>query len=404
MKKILFLGAGPLTLPALKYALDRGHEVLSTDNIPDNPGHRLAHHSFNVSTTDTKAAMQLAKARSVDAVIGYASEVSSLTAAAVAEQLNLPGPGLQGAKRLSLKDQFRKWTANEKLQPIAFQAFAADEGRRAALWAANLDRLVAVKPVDNSGSRGVSLAVGKGVFLPAFDRAAAASRIGRVLVEEMIPRQGPQICGDGFVEDGKLVFAEFGDNDSGPGEGDAGIFLEQYPSSHPPDTLARVRDHLAVIIEKSGFQRGPVNFDAVVQPDGRPHVIEIGIRSGGNLMPDALSLLSGIDLVAAAVDCAADPGFKFPAQPAGVPGRSLLTYVAHSERAGRFKKLHIAGEIRDRLVRMSEHRRPGDPVLPFNSAAGTVAVLLLSFPTREEMLAISGRLKDLCVVELEPEK
>ncbi len=58
-KKILFLGAAPTQIPPLRYALDQGHHVITCDYLPENPGHKLAHESYNVSTTDNTATSAL---------------------------------------------------------------------------------------------------------------------------------------------------------------------------------------------------------------------------------------------------------------------------------------------------------------------------------------------------------
>ncbi len=405
MKRILFLGAGPLTLPAIEHALERGHTVLTTDNLPRNPGHRLAHRAFEVSTTEVDAVHALAVAESVDGVIGFASEVSALTAAVVAERLNLPGPGVEGALRLTHKDRFREWSSGSGIQPLPHAAFDREEMESAARWSESLGRPVVVKPTDNSGSRGVTVDPGTGArFAEAFREAAAYSRRGRVLVEELVEREGPQICGDGFVENGELVYAAFGDNRSLADSGRAAIFQETYPSSHSGESLGRVRRRLEDLVRESGFRRGPINFDAIIRPGGEPHVFEIGIRSGGNLIPVALGLLDGVDLVGAAVDSAIAPDFRLsaPAVDDAADPRFLITHVAHSREEGILKRLRVSDAVERAAVRSIPFRVPGDPVFPFRASGDAVAVLLLSFSSRGEMLSMASRLPRECVVELEP--
>jgi biotin carboxylase len=397
--RVLFLGAGPLTPPAIRHARERGWEIITADYLPENPGHRSADRSHSISAADIPAVISLAENEHISAVIGFASEICALAAAAVADHLDLPGPGREAAESLSNKDQFRAWTTSSGLQPIRHSVFWANETETAARWADDLGHPVVVKPTDNSGSRGVTVDPGPNGFAAAFQHALACCRSRCVLIEQKLERAGPQICGDGFVEDGKLVFAGFGDNQAIAEDGAAAIFIETYPSSHPPEALAAVRDRLAALIAASGFRRGPINFDAIVLPNGEPHVFEIGIRSGGNLLPQAIGHHAGIDLIAAAVDCALDPGFRFPAARPAESGY-LITYVVHSRQAGVLKEIRFSPEIAPFLVEWTPFRAPGDAVTAFRSASDTLGVALLTFPSREEMLAIAARLPDLCQVIL----
>ena len=66
-KKILFLGAAPTQMPPLRYAREQGHHVITCDYLPENPGHALANESYNVSTTDKEAILDLAQRKRIDA-------------------------------------------------------------------------------------------------------------------------------------------------------------------------------------------------------------------------------------------------------------------------------------------------------------------------------------------------
>lgn len=397
--RVLFLGAGPLTPPAIRHARERGWQIVTADYLPENPGHRLADRSHFISTADIGAVIALAESENISAVIGFASEICALTAAAVADHLGLPGPGREAAENLSHKDRFRSWSTASGLQPVEHAVFSADEAEDAARWAEVLGHPVVVKPTDNSGSRGVTVNPGRADFSAAFQRALAGSRSGRVLVEKKQERIGPQLCGDGFVEDGRLIFAGFGDNQAIGEDGAAAIFIETYPSSHPPEVLSVVRDRISALIAASGFRRGPVNFDAILLPNGEPHVFEIGIRSGGNLLPQAIGRLAGIDLVAAAVDCALDPSYRFPAIRPAETGH-LITYVVHSRQPGTLKEIQFSPEIDPFLVEWTPFRAPGDAVNAFRSASDTIGVAMLAFPSREVLLATTARLPELCRVVL----
>ncbi|MFP4497069.1 MAG: hypothetical protein ACLFQV_02560 [Vulcanimicrobiota bacterium] len=54
MKKIMILGAGVFQIPAIKKARELGFETLVCSYYPDDPGMKMAHKAYNISTIDRK--------------------------------------------------------------------------------------------------------------------------------------------------------------------------------------------------------------------------------------------------------------------------------------------------------------------------------------------------------------
>ena len=90
-KRILFLGAAPSQIPPIEYAKSQGHYVITCDYLPENPGHKLADESHNVSTTDIEGVLALAEKLKIDGIVAYASDPAAPTAAYVAEKMGLIG-------------------------------------------------------------------------------------------------------------------------------------------------------------------------------------------------------------------------------------------------------------------------------------------------------------------------
>ena len=80
-KKILFLGASTQQIPPINYALKQGYYVITCDYFPNNPGHKLAHESHSVSTTDKEAVLVLARRLKIDGIVAYASDPAAPTQA-----------------------------------------------------------------------------------------------------------------------------------------------------------------------------------------------------------------------------------------------------------------------------------------------------------------------------------
>ena len=111
MKKVLMLGGSLYQTFAIKEAVRLGYYVITCDYLPDNPGHKLAHESYNVSTTDKEAVLDLARKLHVDGVVAYASDPAAPTAAYVCEKLGLPTSPYKSVEILSKKDLFRAYLA-----------------------------------------------------------------------------------------------------------------------------------------------------------------------------------------------------------------------------------------------------------------------------------------------------
>ena len=106
-KRILFLGGSKFQLPPIKYAKSQGHYVITCDYLPDNPGHAFADEYHNVSTTDLKAVLELAKRLKIDGVVAYASDPAAPTCAYVGNKLGLPSNPYESVLTLARKDLFR---------------------------------------------------------------------------------------------------------------------------------------------------------------------------------------------------------------------------------------------------------------------------------------------------------
>jgi biotin carboxylase len=204
-KRLLILGAGTGQLPAILRAVERGLFVITADYLPDNVGHRYSHQSINCSTVDKAGILAAAKELDIDGIVTIASDVATASVAHVANHLGLPGCSVRTAETMSNKGRFRAAQQEHGLHSPAFligQEFSqVEEGM------ARLHPPLMFKPVDASGSRGISRVDGvdRQACMDAFSQARRYSRSDTVCVEEFV--EGVEVGGDGFLLDGRLRFA-----------------------------------------------------------------------------------------------------------------------------------------------------------------------------------------------------
>ena len=111
---------------------------------------------------------------------------------------------------------------------------------------------------------------------------------------------GRQVTANGYARDGRVTMLGTVDSIMYPGTDQFQRF--QYPSSLPPESLARVEALAARLIEGIGFAQGMFNVEMRIDPaTGEPRVIEINPRAAGQFF-DLIERVDGYSLFEAMLD------------------------------------------------------------------------------------------------------
>lgn len=386
MKKVLMLGGSLYQTYAIKEAVKMGYHVITCDYLPDNPGHQFSHEYYNVSTTDKEAVLELARRLKVDGVVAYASDPAAPTAAYVCEQLGLPTSPYKSVEILSKKHLFRRYLADHGFNvPKACSYTTFEEAERDI---GNFRLPVMVKPVDSSGSKGINKLTDKSQLRVFFEDAMSYSRDKIVLVEEFIVKQGPQISGDAFSVDGKLMFHCLGNEFySTKVDKDFAPLGECWPTVMPIEVIDQLEADLQRLITSLGMKSTAYNVEAIYGIDGKVYILELGARSGGSLIPQVTSLATGVDMVPYVIKAAMGEDCS-DLKMAPVKG-FWSNYMAHSNETGLylgvefdedFKKNHLVDYVSDVKV--------GDPVHKYRDAQDCVGELIVKYENQEQMAEI----------------
>ncbi len=395
MKRILFLGATAMQIPPLRYAREQGHYVITADYKPDNPGHVFANEYHNVSTTDKSAVLELAKQLNIDAVIAYASDPAAPTAAFVGNELGLPSNPYSSVEILARKDLFRKFLLENNFNvPDSGSFYDIEEAR---LYAKTLILPVFIKPVDSSGSKGVTRLTEIANFDDAFSHALEFSREKKVVIEEQIVRHQNQVAGDGFVVDGKLVFRCWGNEHFDKLCNGLVPIGESFPAIHNEELLEIAHSETQRLLTLLGMKSGALNFDFVFTAEGKFYFLELGPRNGGNLIPEVTFYATGIDMVKYTVNAALGIDCSDLAM-APVKGY-WASYIVHSLDDGLFDRLEVSERMKNKIVEQNILVKPGDQVNQFSGSHDTLGTMILRFDSAEEMLEMMDNMEnDLRVV------
>lgn len=381
MKKILLLGGSAQQVVAIETAKRLGYYTVLCDFLPDNPGQYVADKFYLVSTTDKNAVLEVAQKENVDGILAYASDPAAPTAAYIAQKQNLPTNPYVSVETLCNKDRFREFLLqNGFLAPRSEGYSSAAEAKAGA---GKFRYPVIVKPVDSSGSKGVTVLNSEEELDAAVSFAFSFSRSHRIIIEEFIRKKHPYLIGgDIFIQDGEVVLWGLlnchRDENVNP--------LVPVGKSYPPELedrdLQNVKNTLQQMVNKLGIRFGAMNVELIVDSDGRVWPIDIGPRNGGNMIPDLLGLIFGVDLVEMTIlaamgekrNCEIGAGVKYYA-----------THNLHCDKKGLFREIRIKPELRKKIVRICEYKKPGDQVDFFDNAAKALGIVFLRFADGADM-------------------
>lgn len=390
MKRILFLGGAPTQIPPIKYALEEGHYVITCDYLPENPGHKLSHEYYNVSTTDKEAVLALAETLKIDGIVAYASDPSAPTAAYVSEKLELPGNPYNSVEILARKDLFRAFIEKHGFNTPRSQSFYdIDEARE---WLEEIGTPAFIKPVDSSGSKGVTGLEDKNRFDEAFNHALQFSQEKKVVVEEAIIRKGYQVAGDGFIVDGRLVFRCWADEHFDKLCNGLVPIGQTFPTSHDQQLLDTAHKETQRLLTLLNMKTGALNFDFLFSDEGKFYFLELGPRNGGCLIPEVIRYSTQIDLVKYTVDAALGLDCS------GLEMKSMQgfwsSYMVHSLECGTFKELWLSERAKKYIVEQDIQVKSGDKVNKYSGSHDTLGTMILKYPSLNEMLAMVDNMEN----------
>lgn len=398
-KKLLILGGSRYILPVIDAAHEMGAEVITCDYLPDNIAHQHSDGYRNASIVDNEAVLVVAKEEGIDGIMSFAADPGVVTASYVAEQLGLPFQGsYEAVKRLQNKDLFRMFLRDHGFNCPELHVFGSvEEGMEQA---EALSYPAIVKPVDSAGSKGCARVDGPEKLKSALETAFGFSRGHRCIVEQFLEKQGPSSDADGFAVQGDLACVSFtsqlfdlgSPNPYTPAAYTMPAGMEAVHQEELLGELQRLSDLL-------GLRDGVFNIETRVAQDGKPYIMEMSPRGGGNRLSEMLRYASQIDLVTASVEAA----LGLPIKGVERPDYDGFWYqeILHANRDGAFAGVAYAPRIKDNLVEEQLWVNPGDPINAFGSANHAIGTSFLRFDTYDEMLDFVDRKDQLLKVELQ---
>lgn len=382
MKKLLILGGDHFTIPVVEAAHKQGYYAITCDYLPDNVAHKHSDEFINFSTIDKEGILEWAMKNPIDGVVTF-TDSGVVTTAYLQHHLGLPQIGpLESVEILQNKARFRQFLTEHDFNVPMAKGFTLKEDALASKDYFTLP--VIVKPVDAAGSKGVTKVSDWNELETAVDWAIKFSFSGDFIIESFIEKQGCSSDSDCFSVDGKFKFMSFSAqrfDEQAAGEYTPAAF--SWPSTLGKDAEEELSRELQRLITLLGMKTTVYNVETRVGTDGKPYIMEISPRGGGNRLSEMMRMATSVDMITAAVRAAVgDPVYDVEQKPLDGCWAEI---IVHADKTGILDSIEIAPEMESCVIEKDFWFKKGDAVKEFQSARDAIGTLVMRFETAENL-------------------
>jgi biotin carboxylase len=389
-KKILIAGGSYADIPLILAAKKLGFYVITSGNRSEDLGHQYSNEYRLEDFSDKEAMLKLAKSLEIDAVCAACNDFSALTAAYIAENLQLPGHDpYKTSLLIHHKDKYRKFAQEYHIPSPQAKGFDSLECALEGLESFQLP--VLVKPVDLTGGKGISKITKTEEAWNKLEVAFQISKAKRIVVEEFV--EGSRHGLSTFIQNGRVVFY-FSDNEH--------YYLNPYlvsAASTPSIVPQQVIDIICQSVEKIAsilkLKTGIFHIQYIFQAD-EPIIIEICRRSPGDLYIQFVQYATGVEYPefiirsSAGLDCSD----LVQVEPRGYFSRHCIM----ASRNGKVKDIKIDPSIESNIIDRFTWWKKGDSISNF--LVNKLGIIFLRFESIEEMLTKTENMQNLIHVDI----
>lgn len=276
-QKILLIGGTGTTEDMIPLAHRNDIQIGVTDYYANTYVKSIADAAYEVSVTDVDEVAALCKKEHYSGVISAYSDFLSPYVAKIAEKIGGYVPFDEEQLRLSTDKKFFKLKCQEYgvLVPKEYRVDIDDkEGMD------EIEYPVIVKPIDGSGSRGISVCHSWDELKEAYQKACNYSKKGDVLVEQFI--EGDEINITYIAQDGDIQVAAIHDRYFNM-EQDCSVKVPDlyiYPSRYVQLFQEKFNEKVIRMLQGMGIRNGSLFLQACVKNENI-YIYEAGMRLNG---------------------------------------------------------------------------------------------------------------------------
>ena len=369
-KKLMILGASYSQIPLIEAAKRLGITTIAASIPGDYQGFRHADERVYVDISDPEAVVREAARLGIDGVATCGLDLGMAAIGAVCENMHLPGPSAEAARKASNKWNMKQALTEAGVQTARFFCIRSRKALEDALK--NLPFPVILKAVDQMGSRGIFRCETVEEVYENYEKTMAATKKDYCLIEEFI--EGEIFGVEAMIQDGQIVYML-------PNNIEAFQSTTPTPIGHSVpfaelDILgAQIEEQTRKAIYAIGLDNCPVNCD-FIKKDGKVYVVELTGRSGATGLSEMVSIYYGIDyyemIVRVALGMPVKEYFAF-----GGPRTANLTHTLIYDRKGVIRKIHNENPPDDEILELSFNVAAGDEVRPYTNGRDRIGQVII---------------------------
>lgn len=340
-QKILILGSDLGTIDLAKTAKEMGYYVITADLMETSPTKELSDESWMVSTQDIDALEVAVKENDIQAILAGASEINNDSVRKLSKFLGIDYFG---------ENENAYWVARDKRKfkdicisvglPIAEDYFLSDNLSRE-----ELDKVkypVVVKPVDQSGNRGVSFCGNEASLIDAYKLARCSSNNPKIICERCL--HGEEWAVQYVIAEGEAKLIMFGRENHQPNE-NANLYTFLNTTNYRLNQYLEETNELVMeAFRRSGFKDGIAWVEVMRdENDGKFYIIECAHRMGSESLYYMHREMSGFDSLKWMIEASLGNNHKIE----DLPNYNLLKY---QETAGAY---HLFSRMKGRVNKIT---------------------------------------------------
>ena len=291
-KKLLILGGNPETTPLVEIANSMGIKTIVSSARHSDPAKKVAWKAYDVDGMDVPGLVALAREEKVDGVLVGVADILVPAYCKVCEALDLPCYATQQIVDVfAFKDVFKATCERYGVHGIPEFYLDADMKRE------DLDKVrypVMVKPVDNGGGVGMTVAYNEEELKKGVEIALANSKKKRFIVEKYMQCDDMGMYytfKDGYCS-ASCIYDRY-TTDEQPGLSRV-CLGGTYPSKHLDEYFERMHPNALRLFKEIGIRNGVLMLSGFYE-NGEFYVYDTGFRLQGEAPHLLMKAIHGFD-------------------------------------------------------------------------------------------------------------
>ena len=322
LKKLAIIGASYLQAPLINKAKDLGYETHVFAWAAGDVGETLADHFYPISIVEKEQILEKCQEIGIDGICTIASDLATVPVNYVAHHMGLAGNSLECTEKSTNKWAMRAaFEQNGDPSPKCVKVKNKEDYE-----GLNFRYPVIVKPLDRSGSRGITRVESPVELDAAIEAAKEVGFEKAALIEEFATGTEYSIECVSYKGEHTLLAITRKFTTGAP------HFIEtahSEPANLSPAMAEKVKNTVFHALDSLEIKNSASHSELKIDKDGNIRIIEIGGRMGGDCIGSSLVELStGVDFVKAVIDIAL--GQKPEVTPTK-KGYAIIRYVFSQE-------------------------------------------------------------------------